>query len=255
MFRLIAITLLCSWMCLGCKVKSYYSNSSPIQHDIWDALIQKHVDEDGWLDYKGIRTDNDSLSKYLRLLETHHPNPDTWSREERLAYWINAYNAYTVQLILMHYPVESIKDIKRGVPFVNSVWDIEFIEIEGRKYSLNNIEHGILRPKFDEPRIHFAINCASYSCPVLRNEAFVADRLEAQLQESATLFLSDTRRNKITADRIELSSIFKWFKGDFTKKGSLLEFVNTYTEMDINDDAEIEFLEYDWRLNDTAKFE
>ena len=155
----------------SCKVKSYYSESAPISHSLWTDILQEHVTEEGWLDYQGVKKDSQRFNEYLRLLNDHHPNPDTWTRDERLAYWINAYNAYTVELILKHYPVESIKDIKRGVPFINTVWDIEFIEIEGRNYSLNNIEHGILRPKFDDPRIHFAINCASYSCLLYTSDA------------------------------------------------------------------------------------
>ena len=110
----------------------------------------------------------------MEELRKGHPNDKHWTETEQLAYWINAYNAFTVELILDHYPVASIRDIKEGVPFINSVWDIDFIKIEGKTYSLNDIEHRILRREFDEPRIHFAIVCASISCPKLRNEAFEA---------------------------------------------------------------------------------
>jgi len=234
----------------GCKVKSYYGNNAPIDHSGWTALLQEHVNEDGWVDYEGIVRDSDKLSLYLNTLESNHPNPETWSKEERLAYWINAYNAFTVKLIVDNYPVESIKDIKKGIPFISSVWDIEFIRIEGQNYTLNNIEHGILRPKFEEPRIHFAINCASYSCPVLRSEAYTADRLEDQLTEAAKLFISDTRRNQISSDTPQLSKIFSWFKGDFTNGRTLIEFVNQYSETQIRNKSNIEFLDYDWKLND-----
>lgn len=237
---------------IGCKVKSFYSTSQPITHEIWNELMEKHVNSEGWLDYQGVQRDTDQFNEYLHLLENNHPNPDTWSKNERLAYWINAYNAFTVKLILDNYPTASIKDIKKGIPFVNGVWDIEFIEIEEQSYSLNNIEHGIIRPKFSEPRIHFAVNCASYSCPVLRNEAFVADRLDEQLSDATVVFFTDERRNRLDANTPQLSKILSWYKGDFTKDGTLIEFINQYAPTPINADAKIDHLDYDWRLNDAA---
>ncbi|MBT8218496.1 MAG: DUF547 domain-containing protein [Bacteroidia bacterium] len=252
MHRYVLFLGLVSVLCFfyGCKVKSFYSDSQPIDHTEWSELLASHVGEDGWVNYKGIKADTERLETYLRKLEDNHPNPETWSRNQRLAYWINVYNAYTVKLIVDNYPVESIKDIKKGIPFVNSVWDIEFIEIEGERYTLNNVEHGILRPKFDEPRIHFAINCASYSCPVLRNEAYTADQLESQLTEAAQLFLSDPRRNQISSEKPKISRIFSWFKGDFTKNQSLIDFLNKYSEHQLRTDAKVDFLDYDWSLND-----
>ena len=166
-----------------------------------------------------------------------------------MAYWINAYNAFTLQMVLDHYPVESIKDIKNGIPFINTVWDIKFIHIEGKDYDLNNIEHGIIRHNFKEPRIHFAINCASYSCPMLVNRAYQAKQLEEQLQVAAVTFFSDKKRNVIAKDKLELSSIMKWYKGDFTKKMSLIDFINQYTEIEIDNDAAVSYLAYQWTLN------
>jgi len=253
--RLIFFSILLILVCasiFGCMVKSFYSTSQPINHDKWSELLRKHVNHDGWLDYQGIQRDTDRFNEYLDLLENNHPNPNTWSKDERMAYWINAYNAFTVKLILDYYPVESIKDIKKGIPFVNSVWDIEFIEIEGQSYSLNNIEHGILRPKFNEPRIHFAINCASYSCPVLRREAFEANRLDLQLKDATQTFLFDGERNRLDEFQPKLSKIFSWFKGDFTKNGSLIEYINLHTPNPIDSEAKIEYIDYDWRLNDSA---
>lgn len=236
----------------GCKVKAFYSKSDPITHEIWDDILKKHVTEEGWLDYQGVQRDSDQFKSYLKLLSDNHPNPDVWSRNERLAYWINAYNAFTVELILDNYPLESIKDIKKGIPFINGVWDIEFINIEGQEYSLNNLEHGIIRPKFNEPRIHFAVNCASFSCPVLRNEAFTARKLDEQLTDAAKTFLSDPLRNKVDPQYPKLSKIFTWFKGDFTNDGSLIEYVNQFTTTPIESNADVEFLDYDWALNDAA---
>lgn len=235
----------------NCGVKNYKSNSNPVSHDQWDQLLHKHVATDGGVNYQGFLQDSVALNSYLALLSTAHPNAKNWTRDEQIAYWINAYNAFTVKLIVDEYPVNSIKDIKNGIPFVNTVWDIKFIKIEKAEYDLNNIEHGILRPKYDEPRVHFALNCASYSCPRLRNEAYVAERLEEQLSDQARLFLADQRKNVITdPSRVQLSKIFNWFSGDFTKgKQTLVGFINQYSPVQLTDDTEIEYMDYDWRLN------
>ncbi len=234
----------------SCAVRDVSTGSTPISHEIWDNLLKKHVTDDGWVEYKGFIEDKEQFYNYLNVLNGSHPNKENWTEEERLAYWINAYNAYTVQLIVENYPVKSIKDIKKGIPFVNSVWDIKFIKIEGKEYDLNKIEHALLRRKFEEPRIHFAINCASYSCPVLRGEAYVAEKLEEQLAEQARIFLSDERRNKIQADKAELSKIFSWFGGDFKKDGTKIEYINRYAPVKINPNAEISYLDYNWQLNE-----
>ncbi len=239
----------------GCGVKPVASDSRPVSHEIWDRLLREHVSPEGWVDYPGFIRDSSRLNTYLDLLSRHHPNDRHWAPAERLAYWINAYNAFTVKLILDHYPLESIKDIKRGIPFVNTVWDIKFIEIEGQTYDLNNIEHGIIRQRFDDPRIHFAVNCASISCPRLRNEAFSADQLEAQLDDQARAFLADTRKNVIDTDRLSLSRIFQWYGGDFPAGNAFVDFLNRYAPLTIGPGPEIEYLDYDWRLNEWANVE
>jgi len=186
----------------------------PIDHSTFDSLLQKHVSETGAVNYKGFIEDQTIFDAYLASLSATPPNKKTWSKEEQLAYWINAYNAFTIKLILNHYPVKSIKDIKKGVPFVNSVWDIKFFEIGGEQMDLNKIEHG------EEPRIHFAVNCASYSCPALRNEAYTAERLEKQLTDATKIFLADTRKNNVAnSERIVISKIFQWYSTDFTNRG------------------------------------
>ncbi|GAB5554325.1 MAG: hypothetical protein Sapg2KO_39160 [Saprospiraceae bacterium] len=245
-FFLLAVFLLSS-----CEVKDVQSNSMPVKHDDWDALVKQHVNEAGWVDYKGFMADSTKLQNYLDLLRSSHPNKKNWSRNEQLAYWINAYNAFTVKLILDYYPVESIKDIKSGIPFVSSVWDIEFIEIEDQIYSLNNIEHGIIRPKFNEERIHFAVNCASYSCPKLLNEAFCAEHLDQQLDKVTKSFINNPEKNNIKEDRVEISKLLSWYWGDFKKKyNSRIEFINKYSATQVNEDAEVDYLEYIWALNE-----
>lgn len=231
----------------GVDVKS--SNSEPIDHTIWTELLQKHV-KGGKLSYRGIISDSVKFNSYLDDIKSSLPNDKKWTYEEQLAYWINAYNALTVELILQNYPVKSIKDIKGGVPFINSVWDIKFINIEGQEFDLNNIEHGILRDKFKDPRIHFAINCASISCPALKNEAYVADRIDDQLDEATIDFLSDDSKNSINLSEARLSKIFKWFKKDFTKDQSLVEFLNKFLDSPISKSTKISNLDYDWNLND-----
>jgi len=223
----------------------------PVSHQLWDSLLQLHVSTEGWVDYIGIREDSARLNSYLQTLSRHHPNQKNWSEPDQIAYWINAYNAFTVYLVVQHYPVGSIKDIRRGIPFVNSVWDLKFIEIEDRTYNLNNIEHGILRKDFDEPRIHFAINCASVSCPKLLNRAYTAGMLNEQLNQAAKSFLTDTTRNRISSQKMELSKIFSWFKGDFVKKGApLTDFINRHITEPVPPQTPIVFLEYNWSLND-----
>ncbi len=212
-----------------CRVDDVKSDSKPVTHELWTAELQKYVTDEGWVDYAAWDKDTTQLVKYLDLLETHHPNDANWSEDEQLAYWINAYNAYTVKLILDNWPLESIKDIRpNGTGFINSVWDVKFIEIEGHKYDLNNIEHGIIRPKFEDNRIHVAVNCASVSCPPLINEAFTAERLDEQLDAAVTAFLEGPRNELVEGRQPKISSIFKWYSKDFEWKGGSLEkFVET----------------------------
>ncbi len=219
------------------------------KHQIWNELLQKNVDEKGNVNYKGFISEKAKLQKYLDALSKEAPKRD-WSKNEKLAYWINAYNAFTVKLIIDNYPTKSIKDLGGAIYKINTPWDIKFITIEGKSYDLNNIEHGILRKEFNEPRIHFAVNCASISCPVLRNEAYVAEKIEQQLHEQAFRFINDPIRNKINSKTAELSKIFSWFKGDFTKNGTLEVFINQYSKTKITSQTKVSFMEYNWNLNE-----
>ena len=135
-------------------------------HSSWDKLLQKHVTDAGKVDYKGLMADRAELNDYLKKLADNSPTAE-WGKAATMTYWINAYNAFTVELILRNAPLKSITEINNG-----KAWDLEFIEIGGKKYSLNNIEHDILRKRYKDARIHFAVNCASISCPKLNNSAF-----------------------------------------------------------------------------------
>ncbi len=225
-------------------------NTTVIEHQIWSGLVAQHVQASGKVDYNGFRKDNERLSEYLELLSNNPPGKN-WSQTEQLAYWINAYNAFTVKLILDHYPLKSIRDIGRGLPMVNSPWDIKFFAIGNVSFDLNTIEHEILRKRFNEPRIHFAINCASVSCPKLRNEAFTAEKLIDQLEDQARQFINNPEKNVIESARIKVSKIFDWFKSDFTKTQSLMTYLQEYTEMDLSGNTtKVDYMDYNWNLNE-----
>ncbi len=220
-------------------------------HAPWNALLQRHVTADGLVDYQGFGKDSVLLDDYLNNLQNSKPSDPSWTTDERKAFWINAYNAFTVRLVMRHYPLASIRDIgsKPRIPFVNTPWDIHFIKIEGEDLDLNNVEHRKLRAGFGDPRIHFAIVCASTSCPQLSNQAYRAQDLDVQLDQAARAFLNDRRRNEIDRKSPKLSKIFEWYKGDFTADGSLIAFVNRYGPMQIDPKAKLRFLPYDWSLN------
>lgn len=210
-------------------------------HSDWNNLLQKYVSENGNVNYKSFKTDRNQLTSYLIKLGNNLPN-DTWTKEDKLAYWINAYNAMTIDLILRHYPIASIKDIKNP-------WEQRYWKLGDKWYNLDEIEHQILR-KMDEPRIHFAIVCASYSCPKLQNEAFTSVNLEEQLTAATKEFLNDSKRNSIKENSLELSKIFQWFSKDFKQNSSLIDFLNKYTEVQISNNPKIRYKDYNWALND-----
>jgi hypothetical protein len=218
------------------------SNYAP--HQLWHELLKNYVSDTGNVNYKGIKSENVKLTTYLNNLSKIYADQSfaSLSKEQKLAFWINAYNAMTVDLILRNYPIKSIKDIDKP-------WKQRFWKLGNKWFNLNEIEHDILR-KMDEPRIHFAIVCASYSCPKLQNEAFIASKLETQLIHATKGFLSDSERNEITKDHIKISKIFQWFSKDFKQNGSLIDFLNLYTDVDISAKAKRDFKDYNWNLNE-----
>lgn len=215
------------------------------QTENYDALLKKYVDEKGNVDYKNLKSDESKLTEYISYLEETTPTKD-WSDNKTKAFWINAYNAYTLKIILDNYPLKSIMDIKQKG---KDAWNISFAYVGGKNYTLNYIEHEILRKEFNDPRIHVGVNCASSSCPQLGNFAFTEVNIDIELERLMNLFINDSSRNKITKTKIQVSKIFDWFKGDFTKNGSLINYLNNYSTTKINKKATIRFLEYDWGLN------
>ena len=210
------------------------------QHMVLDKLLQKHVSANGKVNYEGILSDKGQLTAYLQGLSGHPPKDD-WSRPQKLAYWINAYNAFTIELILAHYPVKSIQDIAGGKP-----WDKKWIELGGTTYSLNQIENDVIRPQFNEPRIHFAVNCAAKSCPPLANQAYTPNNLEMLLEKQTKSFISNPAFNIIGKDKMVISKIFDWYGVDFA---NLVAFINKYSSEQVVSVANISYMDYDWALN------
>ena len=238
-------------------------------HAQWDALTKKHVT---WLsgghasqvDYKGFQADRAMLKGYLDgLSAVPQAEYDAWNKQQKLAYLLNAYNAFTVDLVLTGYPdLKSIKDLGS---FITSPWKKKFFPLLGRQRSLDDVEHGMIRAPgaFDEPRIHMAANCASVGCPALRNDAYTGDKLDAQLDDSVARFLSDRTRNRYNAqsEKLEVSRIFDWYGKDFvTRAGSVEGWLARYADKLTGDPkqqqlirdkkARLDFLDYDWTLND-----
>lgn len=242
-------------------------------HAPWGELLSKHVVTVGagqatQADYAGFAAERGALRKYLDATSAvSRAQFDSWSPNAQLAFLINAYNAWTVELVLTRYPqLDSIKDLGS---FLQSPWKRVFIPLLGQSRSLDEIEHELIRGsgRYKDPRIHFAVNCASVGCPALRPEAFAGERLDAQLEDAARRFLSDRSRNRYEQGELKVSSIFKWYREDFEHgwRGSrdLAQFLVQYRQALGLDGASaagvragsvpIRFLDYDWRLNDLAR--
>jgi hypothetical protein len=210
-------------------------------HDDWNALLSANVSSAGKVNYNGFRGSQAKLNAYLDKLKSNPPVA-SWSRNEKMAYWINAYNAFTVKKIIDNYPLGSIQELSGG-----KVWDDKWINLGDKTYSLNEIENGILRPTYKDARIHFAVNCAAKSCPSLHNRAFTAGNLESKLAQLTKKFVNNTDFNTITADKVTVSKIFDWYSADF---GDLKAFLNKYSNTPINADAALDYTEYNWSLNE-----
>ena len=224
-------------------LKSTTANSVVnMDHSQWDMLLKKYVGKDGLVDYVGFKNDREALNNYLRMLSGEQPDSH-WSVQELLAYYINLYNAYTVDLILENYPVNSIKDI-------NGPWTKGIVPIGTNNLSLGGIENGVLR-KMNEPRIHFAINCASISCPNLLDEAFTAAKINEQLNKATQEFINSSK-NDIKTNKPQLSSIFDWYRKDFILDGeqNVIAYINQFSSTKISRDAYIDYKEYNWNLNE-----
>jgi hypothetical protein len=217
------------------------SNASLPNHLPFDSLLQKHVSTDGKVNYKGLKADKAMLDAYCLSLGAN-PVQNDWTKAEQMAYWINAYNAFTLKLIVDNYPTKSILNFDGG-----KTWDVRRIKLGDKKYSLNNLENDILRPQFKDPRIHFAINCAAKSCPPLWNHAYTPENLETTLEARTRDFVNQSKYNTLSANRGQVSKIFDWYGADF---GDLKKFLNQYSDVKLKTTATIVFNEYNWDLNE-----
>ncbi len=209
-------------------------------HQAFDGLLRKHVSSTGKVDYTGFKKDKAKLDAYLKELEGQAVE-SSWSKDKQLAYWINAYNAYTIDLITRNYPLKSITDLDGGKP-----WDKKFIKLNGKTLSLNNIENDIIRPTFKDARIHFAVNCAAKSCPPLMNKAWTESNLQSELEKRTQTFINNTNYNTISTGAAKISKIFEWYAVDF---GDLNDYLAKYSKTTVNGSTKISYHEYDWSLN------
>lgn len=215
---------------------------SRLNHDEYSNLLHKYS-QNGKVDYQGLKTEQIALKNYLKKLSNFQPD-DSWSRNEQLAYWINLYNASTINLILDHYPVNSIKEINNGSP-----WSLKIVNVGDSICTLDELENKIIRPLFNDPRIHFALNCGARSCAPIPDRAFEGYDLNDQLNQQTKSFLKD-ELNSTNSNEIELSKVFDWYKEDFkSNPDSIILFLNKYMDTTINKDTKIKYKEYDWNLN------
>jgi hypothetical protein len=253
-------------LCLGAAATGA-AQSFDHGYATWDGLVRQHV---RWLpdggqsrvDYAGLAGDRPRLKTVLDAMSAVPAAEfERWSRTQQVAFLINAYNAFTVELILTGWPdVTSIRDLGS---IIRSPWRNRFFTLLGARRHLDWIEHEQLRPRYAEPRIHAAVNCASIGCPALRPEAFVAPRLEQQLADGLRRFLADRTRNRVAAGRLEVSAVFKWYRKDFEQgHAGLRRLADVFAEHAdvLTDDPRerealragrlpITFLDYDWSLN------
>ncbi|MGF1686367.1 DUF547 domain-containing protein [Photobacterium japonica] len=224
------------------------NSTQTVDHQRWQQLLDRYLvvaPSQTRFRYSAV-TDNDqyALGRYLRDLAAIDPRQ--LNRREQFAYWVNLYNAQTVKLILAHYPVSSITKI--GGFFSFGPWDDDVVTINGKPLSLNDIEHRILRPIWRDPRIHYAVNCASLGCPDLLPRAFTANNTDTLLEQAAKRFINSDKGVKIDSDRVQLSSIYDWYGSDFGTQAQLQQHLNRYRTGTPVTLQHVRY-DYDWRLN------
>ncbi|HAJ82762.1 DUF547 domain-containing protein [Zunongwangia profunda] len=225
----------------GELISTISNTSTNIDHSTWHNLLQKYVDEKGMVNYKGFKNDRKAFDKYIKMLSENRPD-HTWSVQEQLSYYINAYNANTVKLVLDNYPLKSVQSI-------DGATTKEFVSMGTKQISLGALENSILR-RMNEPRVNFAICKAAISSPRLLNEAYTADAINEQLEYATRSFINSPK-NIIKPESAQLSRLFDWYSGDFTG-GSITigEYINRYSEVKMKNWNNISFKEYNWNLNE-----
>lgn len=219
--------------------KAEIAEDPTFTHQSFDKLLSTYVSATGSVNYRGLKQDEAQLDTYLTRISEQ--DPSSMSKNEGLAFWINVYNAHTIKLILNNFPTASIMDLHGG-----KAWDHKWININGQTYTLNDIEHKIIRPTYNDARIHFAVNCAAASCPPLLNKAYTARNLDALLEQVTKKFINNSMFNQIQNGKVVLSKIFEWYAGDF---GDVIAYINTYSDIKVKAGTKITYNEYDWSLN------
>ena len=220
-----------------------------VDHSIYALLLQQYV-KNSRVDYQGFKKEEEKLNQYLKVLEK--TDSKTLSRNEQFAFYVNAYNAWTIKLILSGYPgIKSIKDLGS---FFQSPWEKKLCRIDGKTLTLDDIEHKILRPRFQDPRVHFAINCASKSCPPLLSDPYRGSILDQQLDSTVRAFINDPAKTYLNGTTLYVSKIFKWFAKDFND--DVIGFIKKYANGNLKKRLAskqgtivINYLDYDWSLN------
>tara|TARA_B110000037_G_scaffold223156_1_gene303027 strand:- start:14825 stop:15541 length:717 start_codon:yes stop_codon:yes gene_type:complete len=215
-------------------------------HSIFDRFLNKYVSSTGKVNYKGMKTQMDSLDAYITELRGTFPSSD-WGRNAKKAYYCNAYNAYTLKLVLVKYPLNSVKDASFSG---KDLWSVKLVKLGDKTFTLAHVENEILR-KMKDPRIHFAINCASYSCPRIWNHAFTEENISSRMTKLTKEYINNPKHNTITPKKIKISKIFDWYSTDFVKDDqTLIQYLNKYSKVQIESTAKIEYLPYNWSLNE-----
>ncbi len=231
------------------------SEETPFSHDLLDQVLQEYVDTEGQVDYARLKANPEKLEAYLDRIA--FADPETFSYNERLTFWINAYNALVIKGVINHYPITSVRKVK----LFNGFFSRLKFQVAGKMRTLNNVEHDIIRTEFVDPRVHFVLVCASTSCPPLWNRAFSAETLEDRLETATFDFIQDTEYVRIdrAERRLYLSKIFKWYEDDF-KEGydGVTDFLSDYlppedVEFLAETPVKIKYMDYDWSLNDQKK--
>tara|TARA_R110002111_G_scaffold67104_6_gene109132 strand:- start:62 stop:907 length:846 start_codon:yes stop_codon:yes gene_type:complete len=232
-------------------------NTTIVDHTSWQELLDtyldsKHASGINRFNYAAVNEkDQKVLNNYIKQLQAI--NPRELNRVEQKAFWINLYNALTVELIVKNYPIKSITKLGKSI-FAFGPWDDILITIEGQELTLNNIEHGILRPFFNDNRIHYAVNCASMSCPNLSAIAYTSDNTDQLLEQGARQYVNHSRGVSFQNKKLKVSSIYHWYKDDFGGNNkSLIGHLSHYAEPDLakrlkNYQGNVEH-DYDWKLN------
>ena len=218
-----------------------FESVEKLNYDLWEVLLKKNVTSKGVVNYKAFKKDSEKFNDFLREL-SRTKITSAWTKQDKMAFWINVYNAFTVKLITNNYPIHSIKQIE-------DPWKEKFFAIDGKLMNLHQVEHEILRG-FGDPRIHFAINCASASCPRLIQVPYTASNLERLLERQTKEFINDPFYNTITGYTVNVSKIFDWYKKDFKQDaGTVVNFINKYSNTNIKDQVEKGYKAYDWSIN------